>query len=274
MNKSEICQKLKTLLRKVIVVNGDVVTSAGSGIVINEDGSILTARHVISDNDGRAYLGKIKVSGLNTGGLQEYYSPLPLNLSFDMGVLNLINSINLDLIILKPVKPQSDIECIVLSDDRYDVGDDVIMAGFPDDIDEPFHFMDNLNVDNPDIATLLMDYNSKYQFIFKQQMFKHSIIGNRQSIVFPKVLLERLDGWKGPKEVSINGAIYWTDNHLTYGGSGGPLVNDNCELVGIMTEKAFTRLILDEPSNILIPSGTGMALSHNLLSWMLPHLNT
>lgn len=271
MKKNEICQKLRPLVRKVIILDHKVVCSAGSGVVIREDGLVLTARHVIADEDGNQYTGQIMVSGISSGGLKPYIVVSP-NLKFDMDIPELMSPINFDLAILRPLPPQEKIDHIKLSDDLIDIGDDIIMAGFPDDIDEPLHFMDNLNINNPDIVKMLIEYNNKFKFFFNQLLFKHGIIGNRQNIIFEDVHLDKLVGWIGPKTIKIEGAVYWTDNHLTYGGSGGPLVNNNCELVGIITEKAFTKLILEEPSNVEIPSGTGMALSHKLISWMLPHI--
>ena len=41
----------------------------------------------------------------------------------------------------------------------------------------------------------------------------------------------------GLENVHASGAEYWLDNHLTYGGSGGPIVNTNGELVGIVCQK-------------------------------------
>ena len=271
MKKNEICQKLRPLMRKVVVIDGNVVTSAGSGIVVKDDGTILTARHVIVDEKGRTYTGHILVSGLNTGS-QQYYPTVTPDFSFDMNIPNLMSRINLDICILKPVQPQENIDYIPIANEFKDIGDDIIMAGFPEDITEPLHFFQKLNVNNPDIGKLLLEYEAKYKFLFRQLMFKHGIVGNRQTVVFNKVHLEKLTGWTGPKTIKIKGAIYWTDNHLTYGGSGGPLVNDDCELIGIMTEKAFTKLKLDEPSDVKIPSGTGMALSPEFISWMLSYI--
>jgi hypothetical protein len=99
---------------------------------------------------------------------------------------------------------------------------------------------------------------------FRPSMFKRCMIGSIQTI-------NMNDEEKG---LSISGAEYWLDNHLTYGGSGGPMVNTKGELVGIVVRKGLTdakkfgiRSI--DPSVQAVPSlpsGIGLALSHQFLT--------
>lgn len=271
MKLKKICKNLRPLLRKVIVVDRNVVNSAGSGVIVDENGTVLTAKHVIADEKGNPFTGHILVSGLNSG-LQQYIPVSPLDLSFNFGPSVPFAPIEVDLCILKPVQKIQNADYISLANEFPDMGDKVIMAGFPEDIDEPFYFLKNQDTKNPDIKELLSLYQAKFKHIFRQQMFKHAIVGNIASTVFNKVNVEGLKGWSGPRIINIDSRIYWLDNHLTYGGSGGPLVNKRCELIGIMTEKTFTSLKLKDSPNVMIPSGTGMALSHKLISWMLPHI--
>lgn len=198
MKTKKICEKLRPLLRKVIMVDKNVVNSAGSGIIVDKNGTILTAKHVIADENGNPYTGHILVSGLNTG-LKQYIPVSPLDLSFNFGPSIPFAPIEVDLCILKPVQKIQNADHIQLTSEFVDIGDKVVMAGFPEDIDEPFHFLKNQDNKNPDVKELLILYQSKYKHIFRQQMFKHAIIGNRASTVFNNLNVEGLKGWKGRK---------------------------------------------------------------------------
>ncbi len=94
-------------------------------------------------------------------------------------------------------------------------------------------------------------------------MFKNGMIGNCQKINlnFGATSL----GIKGINNVSVPGANYWLDNHLTYGGSGGPIVNMNGELLGIVCEKAFTESKIGGIKKFAIRDGYGIIAPFNKL---------
>ena len=83
-------------------------------------------------------------------------------------------------------------------------------------------------------------------------MVRHGIVGSVQKIQIND---------------NINGATYWIDNAVTYGASGGPVVDSFGKLIGIISEKGVTDGVDSENS---VPSGSTMALSHKLITW---HLN-
>lgn len=267
MEKTKVCQKIEKAIRHIIIQNQKGVLSSGTGIVVKPDGTLITAKHVVETENVGIYHGEIIVRGIETEQIK--YQPVITGFGFDMNLSDYINPISIDLAILKPIKPLHDSDFIPLCSDLVEVGTDVIIAGFPDDIELPLKFLEKLNENNLEIVKAKKAMNVQLKFYFRQLMFKHAMIGNAQKIQLNNFNVEPL-GLKDLSTIDIAGAAYWIDNHLTYGGSGGPVVNSSGELLGIICEKAYTDSKTDVPKKF--PSGTGMALSHSLISWLLDHI--
>ena len=267
MNKIEICHNVKKAIRSIVIDNGKKVLSAGTGVIIKEDGTLITAKHVIETEDAGIYHGKILVKGSEIEQLE--YQPVIFNFGFDINSPELIKPINIDLTILKPVKKIEKAKFISLYQGIAEVGTDVIIAGFPDDVDLPFNFLDKLNSDNPEIKKAEQQINNRFKYFFRQLMFKNGMIGHSQKIKLNNFDVSKL-GIDKLKTINVTGATYWIDNQLTYGGSGGPIVNSKGELLGIICQKAFTDAKM--PNIKKLPSGTGMGLSHQLISWLIDYI--
>jgi len=267
MNKIEICNNMKKSIRHIIIDNGKKILSAGTGVVIKEDGTLITAKHIIETEGMGIFHGKILVKGLETEQLE--YQPVIYNFGFNINSPEFIKPIDIDLTILKPVKKIEKAEFISLYRGIVEVGTDILMAGFPDDVDLPFNFLDKLNSNNPEIKKVEQQINNRFKYFFRQLMFKHGIIGNSQKIKLNNFDVSKL-GIEKLKTINVIGATYWIDNQLTYGGSGGPIVNLGGELLGIVCQKAFTGV--KKPDVKEVPSGTGMGLSHQLISWIVDYV--
>jgi S1-C subfamily serine protease len=101
---------------------------------------------------------------------------------------------------------------------------------------------------------------------FRMAMLKQGMVGNVQRLNFKNIVLERL-GLEG--SVSVMSAYYGIDTHLTVGGSGGPVVNRDGEVIGIVLKR--TRTDLETDFFRLVPSETGLAVSHHMISWVLDY---
>jgi V8-like Glu-specific endopeptidase len=269
MNKIKICRQLEKTVRRIVVDNGSKIISAGTGVIVSSDGTMLTANHVIADQDVGLFNGKILVSGLGDNKSELEYEPVVHNLKLDVKQGDFLKPINLDLAILRPSIPVKKIEYVKLQKKLSQDGSEIIMAGFPDDLELPFGFVDYFNLSNPDMVSVKEAMDKRFKYFFRQLMFKSGMVGHAPEITFNDL---DVSGLKIRNLTKINtcGAIYWLDNHLTYGGSGGPVVNKNGELVGILCKKAMTNEKDKLPGGIeKLPSGTGMALAHQLISWAL-----
>lgn len=266
MTKIEVCNKIKKVIRHIVIDDGTKILSAGTGVVVKEDGTLITAKHVIESENGM-YHGKILVRGIDAE--QTEYQPFIHGLGFDVNQPEFIKPISIDLTVLKPLKKLFGVEYINLFDGLAEVGTDIIMAGFPDDIELPFDVIKKLKTENPKMAGVKEAMDSRFNFYFRQLMFKSGMIGHCQSIHLNNCDVSSL-GISGLDKINVIGATYWIDNQLTYGGSGGPIVNSDGQLLGLICEKALTASKMQNIPEL--PSGTGMGLSHQLISWILPKI--
>jgi len=222
MNKIELCEKIKRSLRKIIVDNGEKIVSAGSGVVVDENGSVLTAKHVVASN-GKFYPGKLVVKSLFGGKEVEYVCVSHPNYAIDINLPDLMHPFTIDLAILKP---KSDIktEFLELEEVVAPIGTDVIMAGFPDDVNVPMNFDEYLNLMNPDMNDTKKLIDKRFSYYMRQPLFKNSMVGSMTKV---NIHADNIG-------VKIEGASYITDTDLTYGGSGGPIVNMEGKLSMVM----------------------------------------
>jgi hypothetical protein len=265
MTKIELCKKIKKTIRQIIVDDGSRILSAGTGVVIDKNGMILTARHVVEGDYG-PFVGIIKVHGSHTSESEYQLVVSGLNLKIDG-----LNSLKIDLSILKPIKSlPTPCDYMPLSFTLAEEGTDVVIAGYPNDIDLPFHVMRELDDTSVGTKKLQAAWNHRFKYFFRLPMMKTGIVGLSTLLNFDECNVEKMD-IPNLRTVSFHGACYWIDTSLSYGGSGGPIVNMSGEVLGIICEKAFT----EEKINGLniLPSGTGLGFSHQLISWIFPYLN-
>jgi hypothetical protein len=260
MDQIKLCEKINGALRHIIIDDGEKVISAGTGTIINEKGYILTAKHVVAYG-GSFYPGKLIVTSPKSQVESEYTYFSDPNLSIKIDLPDLLKPIEIDLAILKPKK---DIQTnfLELYDGKAPVGTDVLLAGFPDDVDVPLNFVESFNLMNPDMTDAKKVMDKRFIYYMRQPLFKKGMIGSMLSI--------NIDA--PAQRIKIDGASYTIDTELTYGGSGGPIVNMEGKLLGVIIRKGFTsakKLEIQHKNQGIIdklPSGTGFGLSHHLIT--------
>ncbi|PIU08925.1 MAG: hypothetical protein COT31_01555 [Candidatus Moranbacteria bacterium CG08_land_8_20_14_0_20_34_16] len=259
MNKIEICKNLEKTAVKITLFSGDQLKSTGTGVIIRNDGIVLTANHVISDF-GKIANPKIIIitKDKNDKALHLEYLPVLYNVSFDANTPESLNPLDIDLAILKP-KDTIDFgdDYILLEDNIIPVGTDVIMAGFPDEIKLPLDVDSKFNFSDQEMLKNKENIGQALDFFMALRMAKGGMVGATHKII--------INGNFNSKAVAVEGASYWIDNALTFGASGGPVVNYEGKLIGIICQKALTKLL--PYSGMTIPSGSTMALSHKLITW-------
>ena len=266
MDQINLCEKIKGVLRHIIIDDGEKVISAGTGIIINEKGYILTAKHVVAYG-GKIYQGQLIVIPPGSKKECEYVFFSDPKLSIDISSPDLLKPVEIDLAILKP-KEHIHTEFLELFDGKAPVGTDVILAGFPDDVDVPLNFDESFNLMNPDMTDVKKVMDKRFIYYMRQPLFKKGMIGSMTPI--------SIDA--SGQNIKISGASYTIDTELTYGGSGGPIVDMAGKLLGVIVRKGFTsakKLEIQHRTQGLVdklPSGTGFGLSHHLITGIYSNL--
>jgi S1-C subfamily serine protease len=224
----------------------------GSGVAINAKGDLLTAAHVVTGritvrpedvNDPNVtYLAKTKAGQFN-----QYY---PVRCG--VGIQNSLTKepITVDLALLRPISTQNDVPFLRLNRNPIKVGLEVLMAGFPDDMELPLSFDQTLDRTQPEVQLILRGLQIARQQLM---MIKSGMIGYENSVTLTN------------GQLTLEGQVFYVDNQLQSGASGGPVVNQDAEVIGIITQRATTTVSYLDIINLGVPSGSTVAVSPRLL---------
>src|SRR5207247_1245602 len=148
--------------------------------------------------------------------------------SVDAGIPQVMRPMDIDLALLRPVESMDEIPFVKQRDDIPLVGTDVMMAGFSDDVYPTFNWDESLETRNPDMEAAKAAIDSHFRYFSRQLLCKRAMIGNvgRVNIQF--------------KDSDLLGATYTLDADLTHGGSGGPVIDYEGKLIGIVCRKGLT----------------------------------
>ena len=107
------------------------MVSLGTGVVVDSSGLLLTANHVVKDCLLPNH--RILISGVNDERAVGY-KPLLIGVSLNVGVAEFIKPISIDLVILEPIVKEEVNSFMELNQEVVSEGEEVLMAGFSDDI--------------------------------------------------------------------------------------------------------------------------------------------
>lgn len=245
----------------LVVINEEKkVESAGSGVLI-EGGKLLTAGHVLFRGVGHPYPGNLMIRG--HAGL------IPLTLEnfvafpeINVGLPELVRPVKLDILLAERSETPAGMQPLPLAKEIPPRGTEVLMAGFTDEIPLPVDLDWSLEVMNPDMNTARDFIDELGNHFVRAPMVKRAMIG-----CTTKVEVKYEEGVD-----AMEAASYVLDNDLTYGGSGGPVMNLRGELLGIVTRKTTTSArelripTMERGTTAVLQrifSGSALALSHH-----------
>ncbi len=248
-----LLNKLKDVIYSIFVFEGDEIVSKGTGVCIHKDGFILSALHVVTSffpfNHEDLLADDIKIIAISGSGREIELEKEPFNYIQPIKNDFFENSTYIDLVVLKP-KLKAFFNSISYSRSKVELGEDVILGGYPEDSGAPFQFTNRLR-DN-----------------HKQEQ-KNNLWKFERSLMFKRGMV----GYTCPFKINnIEGDLFYIDTELHSGGSGGAVVNYKGELIGIITMRAIINVnveIIDKDKRFIskteIPSGIGMAISPRTL---------
>lgn len=127
------------------------------------------------------------------------------------------------------------------------VGEKVLMAGYPDEMELPFSFDRHLDYQHEEVRQQRVNLEISQRIL----MIKSGMIGQKHGF-----------DWKNPtNNIHISGEVMYIDNVMHSGASGGPVVSAGGELVGIITQRAITQVPYEETPGLRVPSGSGLAVT-------------
>lgn len=252
--RAELCSLLRESTYLVFVFladegEGSELLGTGTAVAVNGGGDLLTAAHVVTtrfpirsediEDPRLVVLAKSK-----SGTFSRYASPL-CGLSVDLGEL-LTGPLTVDLAVLRPVQPQKDVTFLPVCLRAPVVGESVLMAGYPDDIELPFSFDQML----PPSSVQVRQQRVNLEISKRLMMIRSGMVGHSAGVKINQ---------------DYEGDFFHVDNVLHSGASGGPVVTETGELLGILTKRAITRVAYEETPRLQVPSGAAVAIAPRIL---------
>lgn len=234
------------------VSSGEYGTNQGSGVSVNPRGDLLTAAHVISKraSEAREHIENIRVRDEHTKTSTTGYEVVIPGLDVYMKLFS--SPILLDIGYIRPKQPAGKpVPFLEMIGSEIEVGTQVLMAGFPEDIGLPLDFIRALDKDSPVVKEKIEEVLESD----RRLMLKSAMVGNVESFRFDA------------NERSISGQIFAMDNYMSKGASGGPVVNSLGQIIGIIVEGSEITSSVEGDTEIdfPVPSGITFAISSNTI---------
>lgn len=256
MDTIKLCKTVETCTYVVVVFYEDEIISTGSGVSINKSGDLITAAHVLAKLPVREEdLKDPKLTILARTKTGEYIEYKPGVTGPAIRLEYFREPLTIDLAILKTPSPDNEVPFMPIGEEKVEVGTEVLMAGFPDEMELPFSFDKLLDFQHPEVRSKL----KKLEPLRPQLMQKSGMVGHQNAITMSD----------DSKDLELFGDIFYVDNVMHSGSSGGPIINEEGIVIGIVTERAITSVPFEETPELRVPSGSAVAISPRI---MLPFI--
>ena len=237
----------------VTVMLGEEIISEGTGFAYTETGEVLTAAHVVTgtwpirhndykDPDQRIYC---KFPNLPVAEYKVFFC------SIELHVAAFTSPVQLDLAVLLPKAPFSHpVPYIPAHIAGPKLGERVFMAGFSEELKLPFEVDRLLERDYSGAEEFRAAMRLGYMADMTGPLFKSGIVGN----------VRRVFAENQSQGDRVECDVMYIDNAMHPGASGGPVVNENGEAIGVVSQRAVTRVDVGQEKT-QVPSGCTVALS-------------
>ena len=232
----------------------DEKISAGTGFSFRSDGQVITAAHVIT---GRTPIRREDYLDPNTRIYVKFPErPVALYRALFCGLTIVVEAfrepVQIDLALIAPVElsgaPYAHIPARIRPPD---LGDEVFLAGYSDELELPFLVDHLLKPETKGAAAFFDAMNQGFLADMTGPLIKRGVIGNVRRIVAENT----------KEKVTVECDVFFVDNSVHSGASGGPVVSASGEAIGVITKRAITSASQSDAPNLQVPSGATIGLS-------------
>lgn len=258
--RSKIVERIERACCYITVFSGDELVSEGTGFAYTDTGEVLTAAHVVTgkwpirhadykDPDQIIYC---KFPGVPPAEYRVFFC------SIDIQVEAFTGPVQIDISVLLPKEKFSfPVAFLPASVIPPCLGEDVLMAGFSEEVELPFNVDRILQEDYPGAEKFRDAMRIGYMADMSGPLMKSGMVGNVR-----RVMAE--NSHTGDK---LECDVMYIDNAMHPGASGGPVVNGDGVAVGVVSQRAVTRVDVGE-KRVSVPSGCTVALSLGPLTYI------
>ena len=249
----EILQHVAAACCYVTVLVGGEKVSEGTGFAYTGTGEVLTAAHVVTgrwpirtmDYTDPEQVIYCKFAGAAVAEYKVFFCGIELEVAAFTG------SIQLDLAVLLPKHPfAGEVVHVPATVIPPKLGERVCMAGYSEELELPFNVDKVLQHDYPGAPAFHEAMRTGYMADMTGPLVKQGSVANLQRIV--------AENTQTGDRVECD--VMYIDNSMHNGASGGPLVNARGEAVGVISQRAVTRVDVGD-EKVRVPSGCTIAIS-------------
>jgi len=254
----QLYRKIQTATCYVTVFENDEIISDGTGFCFLPSGEVMTAAHVVT---GRLPIKQDDVTDPNVNIFVKFQGVPLLQYKVAICGMKIDNEtfsrpIQIDVAILIPLEKKNiNFPVLKANVNPPRLGEELFLAGFSDEIELPFMLQTLIKKGTPGLKEFSEAMKKGYDADMMSLMIKRGIVGNVKRVIFESKSLINL----------IELDIFYVDNGIHSGASGGPVVNKNGVAAGIITQRAITKVPFEETPYLKVPSGSTMGISLQFL---------
>ncbi|MDA3807028.1 MAG: serine protease [Thiomicrorhabdus sp.] len=250
----DLYEKIQKCCGYVTVLLDDEIISEGTCFTFTPDGEVITAAHVVT---GRVPIKSEDYSDPNvkiyikfTGRPLMEYRVSFCSLSIQCEAFTEV--VQLDIAALTPKQKQEQtFPYLPASFTSPHLGQQVFLSGFSDDLSLPFNLDKIADKSVPGMQEFFSSMKKGYMADMMGPLIKRAIVANHR----------RIHASNSKQNINVEADVFYLDNGVNSGASGGPVVNENGEAIGVITQRAVTSASQESVPNLKVPSGATIALS-------------
>ena len=130
------------------------------------------------------------------------------------------------------------------------LGEEIFFAGYSDELESPFRVERLLKPETSGAREFLEAMQRGYRADMTGPLVKRGVIGNARKICTSEAATN----------MEIECEVFYADNSMHSGASGGPFVNRRGQAVGVIVQRATTSAAQSSDPSLLVPSGSTVGL--------------